>query len=134
VEVARLMSKVTCRTGPTQILKALQHVKAEHVRQPINAAVYIGDACEEPGPVIEDAASGLGVPCFVFGEGDDPYATPILKAMARLSNGAYARFDPGAAAQLRELLSAVAAFATGGLTALSDLRSEAAVKLLGQLK
>jgi hypothetical protein len=28
----------------------------------------------------------------------------------------------------------VAAFATGGLTALSDLKSEAAVKLLGQQK
>jgi hypothetical protein len=112
----------------------LQHVKAEHARQPISAAVYIGDMCEEPGSAIEDAASGLGVPLFVFGDGSDPYATPIFQAMARLSNGAYARFDSGAAAQLRELLCAVAAFATGGLTALGNMKSEAAVKLLGQMK
>jgi len=39
-----------------------------------------------------------------------------------------------AARELAELLRAVAVFATGGLTALSDLRSEGARKLLGQLK
>ena len=38
------------------------------------------------------------------------------------------------ARELAELLRAVAAFATGGLTALSDLRSQAAVRLLRQLK
>ena len=39
------------------------------------------------------------------------------------------------ARDLAELLRAVAAFATGGLTALSDLRSQkAAVRLLRQLK
>ena len=32
------------------------------------------------------------------------------------------------------LLRAIAAFAVGGLTALSDLRTDAARKLLGQLK
>jgi hypothetical protein len=54
--------------------------------------------------------------------------------MARLTKGAYYAFDSGAIAQLRELLRAVAAFAVGGLTALSDLRSEGARKLLGQMK
>jgi len=54
--------------------------------------------------------------------------------MARLSRGAYFAFRPGAADQLRDLLRAVAAFSVGGLTALSDMKSEAAVKLLGQLK
>ena len=54
--------------------------------------------------------------------------------MARLSNGAYCRFDAGAARQLGELLRAVAAFAAGGLTALGNLKSDAAVKLLGQMK
>ena len=37
---------------------------------------------------------------------------------------AYEHFDPGAARKLAELLRAVAAFATGGLTALADLRSD----------
>jgi hypothetical protein len=37
-----------------------------------------------------------------------------------LTRGAYCRFDAGSAAQLRELLSAVAAYAAGGQAALED--------------
>jgi hypothetical protein len=57
--------------------------------------------------------------------------------MARLSRGAYCRFDPGAAQQLRELLRAVAAYAAGGvkaLTALSQREGRGATKLLEQLR
>src|SRR5262245_46048496 len=133
--MARLMATVRCRTGPTQIQKALQHIKAEHQREPVTAAIYVGDMCEEQAQIIFDTAAGLsGVPLFVFGEGDDPFATPIFRQMARLTNGAYARFDPGAVVQLRELLRAVAAFATGGLTGLGDLKGDAGRKLLGQMK
>jgi hypothetical protein len=134
-ELANFMGRITCLTGETQIARALEHARKEHQTQPISAIVYVGDMCEEVAHTIYDAMAGLsGVPCFVFQEGDDPYAAPIFKEMARLSNGAYARFDPGAAAQLRELLRAVAAFATGGLTALNDLRTDSARKLLGQMK
>ena len=35
-----------------------------------------------------------------------------------LTQGAYCRFDPGAARQLAELLRAVAVYAAGGMTAL----------------
>jgi hypothetical protein len=59
--------------------------------------------------------------------------------MARLSGndevkGAYSQFRPGAERELAELLRAVAAYASGGLKALENLKSEAAVKLLGQMK
>ena len=70
----------------------------------------------------------------MFQEGDDPKVTTTFKELARLTNGAYARFNAGAARELGELLRAVAAFATGGLTALADLRSDSARKLLGQMK
>jgi hypothetical protein len=91
--------------------------------------------CEEDAQVLYDAATGiLGVPVFIFQEGNDPYATPIFCELARLTKGAYARFDPGAARQLAEYLRAVAAFATGGLTALSNMKTDAATKLLTQLK
>jgi hypothetical protein len=43
-------------------------------------------------------------------------------------------FDPGSAAQLRELLRAVAAYAAGGLPALQGQRNAEAVKLLTQIK
>jgi hypothetical protein len=134
-EMARLMAKIRCRVGPTQYQRALQHARKEHQQQSISACVIIGDMCEEYPQALYDAVASLsGVPCFVFGEGDDPIATPIFREMARLSNGAYARFDAGSAHQLAELLKAVAVFATGGLTALSNLKTEASVKLLTQMK
>jgi hypothetical protein len=133
--MARLMSKVSCLTGATQYQRALEHARAEHQRQPINACIIVGDMIEEDAQVLYDAAAGvLGAPCFVFQEGNDPFATSVFQELARLTRGAYSRFDPGAARQLAELLKAVAAFATGGLTALSNLKTEGAVKLLKQMK
>jgi len=91
--------------------------------------------CEEQGQAIYDAVASLpGVPCFVFQEGDDEFAGPIFKEMARLSHGAYSKFSPGSARELAELLRAVAVFAAGGLTALADLRTDSAKKLLEQMK
>jgi hypothetical protein len=134
-DLARAMARVTCLTGHTQIQRALEHARKEHQAQPINAIVYIGDMCEEQAQTLYDTTASLsGVPLFVFQEGDEPHAATIFREMARLSRGAYFAFRPGAANQLRDLLRAVAAFATGGLTALGNMKSEAAVKLLGQLK
>ena len=52
----------------------------------------------------------------------------------RLTKGAHLKFAAGSARELAELLRAVAAFAVGGLTALADLRTDSARKLLGQMK
>ena len=59
-----------------------------------------------------------GVPVFVFQEGHDAGAERAFKEIARLSKGAWFRFDGKAAATLARLLSAVAVFATGGIKAL----------------
>ena len=54
-----------------------------------------------------------------------------------MTRGAYCHFDAGSAKQLRELLAAVAVYATGGRKALQDYgaatKSGAAVRLLEQL-
>src|SRR5262249_58315172 len=115
---------------------ALKHARKEHQAQPLNAIVYMGDMCEEQAQAIYDAVASLsGVPCFVFQEGDDDLiAGPIFQEMARLSRGAYSKFSVGSARELAELLRAVAAFAVGGVTALADLRTDSARKLLGQMK
>jgi hypothetical protein len=79
----------------------------------------------------------LGVPAFMFQEGYDPVAEQAFREMARLSRGAYCRFDPGAAHELAELLRAAAAYAAGGVKALADLKarhSAGAQKLLEQLR
>jgi hypothetical protein len=132
--MARLMAKVTCQAGHTKIGKALAHVRQENQRQKIAAVVFVGDAMEEIHSALCDAAAGLGVPMFMFQEGDDRDASRTFSQMARLSCGAHCRFDDGAARQLAELLRAVAAFATGGVKALQDLHTDSARRLLGQMK
>ena len=57
----------------------------------------------------------------MFQEGDDAIAEQAFREIARLTGGAWCRFDPGAAAQLRELLRAAAAYAAGGREALLRL-------------
>jgi hypothetical protein len=133
-ELGRLMRRITCISGHTQIGKILAHARKEHQRQPISAVVFVGDAMEESAPTLYDAAAGLGMPLFMFQEGDLPEVTETFAQMARLSNGAHCKFSSGSAQELADLLRAVAAFAVGGLQALADQRTDSARKLLGQMK
>jgi hypothetical protein len=138
--LAQLMERIDCRGGHTQIRKVLAHARKETEGRKVQALVFVGDAMEEP---IDDlcAAAGelglLGVPAFMFQEGNDPVAEQAFREIARLTRGAYCRFDAGAAHELAELLRAVAAYAAGGVRALADLsarRQRGAVRLLEQLK
>jgi DNA-directed RNA polymerase subunit K/omega len=116
-----LMTKIDCRGGQTQIGKVLSHALKETARGKVNALVYIGDAMEENVDELAAKAGQLGMhgmPAFIFQEGRDPAAEVAFKEIARLTKGAWFRFDQNSAAQLAKLLSAVAVFATGGLRAL----------------
>jgi hypothetical protein len=117
----RLMSGISCQGGHTQIGKVLGHVLKEAGRGKVDALVYIGDAMEEELRDLADKAGALGlrgVPVFVFQEGRDGIAETAFREIARLSKGAWFRFDHHSAATLAKLLSAVAVFATGGVKAL----------------
>jgi hypothetical protein len=61
----------------------------------------------------------VGVPIFVFHEGFDPDAEDAFQQIASLSRGAYLAFDLTSIARLKELLGAVAVYATGGHAALA---------------
>ncbi len=139
-KLAELMRRIQCVGGHTQIGKVLAHARQEHGRERVQALVFVGDAMEEK---LDDlcASAGelglLGVPVFMFQEGHDAVAETAYREIARLSRGAYSRFDTGAAHQLRELLRAVAAYAAGGRKALAELSSrgaEGARLLLAQMK
>jgi hypothetical protein len=137
--LAGLMEGIDCRGGHTQIEKILSHARHETQANRVQALVFVGDAMEEAVDDLCKAAGELallGVPVFMFQEGDDAVAEPAFREIARLTRGAYCRFAPGAAQELAELLRAVAAYAAGGLQALSDAsrRSGATQKLLRQLK
>ena len=128
------MGRIRCEGGYTKYARAFERVRKEHQRQPINAVIVIGDMLEEEPNTLYDAVAGLGVPFFCFLEGDDPKLQMAFEKVRDLTKGAFCAFNTGAIAQLRELLRAVATFAMGGLTALADLRTDAARKLLGQMK
>ncbi len=71
--------------------------------------------------------------CSLFQEGGDETAARAFREIARLTKGAFCRFDPGSARQLRDLLTAVAVYAAGGrkaLLALSGKSEGAGARLL----
>jgi hypothetical protein len=136
-QLAKTMSQIACNAGATQIEKILIHVAKETKLLRVNALVFVGDAMEENPDKLAHAAGErgrLGVPAFMFQEGAERKAEQVYREIARLTRGAYCRFDPGAARQLAELLRAVAVYATGGIVALAARRDASAVKLLTQLK
>ena len=138
--LAGLMRKISCVGGQTQIGRVLHHAAEEATGRRIHALVYVGDAMEE---AMDDLCAKAGrlalanVPVFLFQEGGDPLAEQAYREVARITRGAYARFEPGAAAQLAELLKAVAIFASGGRAALTDASgrgAKGAQLLLGQMR
>ncbi len=139
--LARLMTTVSCRGGHTQIGKVLSHARSETDSRKVQALVYVGDAMEEN---IDDlcARAGelalLGLPVFLFQEGNDPSVSRAFKEIARLTKGAWCRFDRGSASQLKALLRAVAVYAAGGQKALLALSGQSggdgARLLLTQMK
>jgi hypothetical protein len=139
-QLSAQMLRVTCAAGYTQIVRILQHAQRETLAQRVGAVVYIGDMCEtvndDPDRVAM-AASALGklrTPVFAFQEGRDPHAEKMFREIARLTGGAYGRFDAGGAKQLSEFMKAAATFAVGGVTALAKRDDAGSRLLVEQLK
>ncbi len=138
--LARVMGKVYCAGGLTQIRKVLAHAKRQAAGDKVNALVYVGDSMEENIDQLSQRAGELGLlglPVFIFQEGHDQGASLAFDEIARLSGGAHCQFDAGSAAQLRDLLKAVAVYASGGRKALEAFgdaaKSGAATMLLEQI-
>jgi len=138
--LAHLMSAIDCRGGRTQIGRIIAHAVRETRGAKVQALVFVGDAMEEKLDDLCHVAGELGllsVPAFMFQEGPDPVAEQAFREIARLTRGAYCRFDPGAAHELAALLRAAAAYAAGGMKALADLsarRDVGAIKLIEQMR
>lgn len=138
-DLLRRMTSVSCRGGHTQIEKVLRHAIAQTKKQKVQALVFVGDCMEEDVDRLCHLAGQLGVlgvPAFMFHEGDDPAARRAFEEIARLTRGACCAFDAGSANQLRDLLGAVAVYAAGGQRALQDFsknRSEVVRRLTRQL-
>lgn len=121
------MEKVRCRAGFTRIAKVLDHALDEAKTHPVDALVFIGDCMEEEADLLYRLAGEMGLrklPAFLFHEGGDHEAARAFGEIARLSGGAALPFDATSPAQLRDLLSAVAVYASGGRQALQDFGRE----------
>ena len=139
-DLHRVMRAVSCLGGETQIERVLAHALAETSRQRVGALVFVGDAMEENVDRLCQLAGELGlngVPIFLFHEGDNPIAARAFRQMARLSRGAYLRFDLASADRLKDLLGAVAVYAAGGyraLTAYGEKKGGEVLRLTAQLQ
>jgi hypothetical protein len=130
------MTGITCRAGETQLAKVLAHARDETKAKPgcKLTLAFIGDQLQESIDKLAPIAAelgGLGVKAFMFQEGDDANVKSAFREVARLTGGAFCRFDANAPHQLAQLLRAVAAFTVGGIKALEA--KPGAVKLLEQL-
>ena len=139
-ELARLMSNVRCLAGRTQIGRVLRYAGEQRRESRLDAVVFVGDCCEEDVDAIGHEAGQLGLlglPVFVFQEGDDRVASRLFPQIAKLTRGAYCKFDRSSPDQLRRLLGAVAAYAAGGRQAALDYGRQqggAAALLTNQMK
>ncbi|MGV0759669.1 VWA domain-containing protein [Tistrella mobilis] len=119
--LARVMSRIDCRAGRTQLARVLSHAVAEARAAPVHGLIFVGDALEEPVAPLEAGAADLamlGVRAFMFQEGGHPEVAAAFGRIARITGGALLPFDPAAPDRLRALLGAVAAVATRGPAAL----------------
>jgi len=143
-ELAASMSKITCRSGVTQIAKVLTHAVKAAAEGQVRALVMVGDSVD--GDELDHLVGlahklgRLGVPAFMFQENVDPATHQAFRAIADATKGAYCRFDASSADELRDLLKAVATFAVKGTEGLMAMVAAdkpaalpAAALLLGQL-
>ena len=136
-QLLKLMNGVSCLGGRTQIHRVLAHAREETRAKAVKAVVFIGDCCEEPVDELCHIAGELGMlrtPVFMFLEGADAHAKAVFQQVAKLSGGAYAPFNSNSPQMLKDLMAAVAVYASGGAKALQDYssRSSPEVKRLTQ--
>ncbi len=140
MDLLRLMSKVSCLAGQTQLERVLKHTIAEARTTEVDALVYVGDSMEEDLDTLGALAGELklhGVPMFIFQEGHDVIASGAFRQLAVISGGAHCTLDHNSPQQLGQLLNAAAVYAAGGRGALDEharLTGGMAGKLLKQLK
>jgi hypothetical protein len=131
--LAAAMRKVMCLAGHTQLEKVLRHTQTENQRDKVGALIVISDACEEDPDALYLRAVDLHVPIFLFQEGTNPAVAAIYDRLARITGGAFCQLNQNSAQHLGDLLRAVAAFASGGVKALTAQQTEAATLLLTQI-
>jgi hypothetical protein len=123
-ELARLMNKIQCEGGITQIERVLKHALREHGNAPVQAITFIGDAMEENIDILASLAGELGaagVPLHMFQEGNNASARKAFRLLALKTGGTYSAFNaavPETIARLSSQLNEVARVAVASVAAI----------------
>ena len=141
-EMAGLMDRAECNCGCyVYIRDVLGQAVKENEDRPMRAVVIVGDAFHDDQDSLDEAAISAnrlrraGTRLFLIQQGDDPVTTRKLQYLAKVSGGAYFRFDPRTQErQFSEMWRVMSAYATGGEEAVKATGGRAATLLLEQLK
>jgi hypothetical protein len=141
-EMAGLMDRAECNCGCyVHIRNVLGQAVKENEDRPMRAMVIVGDAFHDDQDSLDEAAISAnrlrraGTRLFLIQQGNDPVTARKLQYLARVSGGAYFRFDPRTQErQFSEMWRAMSAYATGGEEAVKATGGQAATLLLEQLK
>jgi hypothetical protein len=141
-DMAGVMDRAECNCGCyVNIRDVLGQAVKEAEDRPLRAVIIVGDAFHDDPDDLDEAAicanqlRRAGTRVFLMQLGDDLITTRRLQYLARISGGAYFRFDPRTQErQFSEMLKAVSAYAAGGEEAVKMTGGQAATLLLQHLK
>jgi hypothetical protein len=134
--LVKIMTKIACEPGETQIERILAHAIKETAKLQVNALVFIRDAIEESLDILAARArelGRLGAPVFMFQEGNDPGVSERFRTLRRTRAALTRSSTQGPQSNWANCLRAVARFATGGIAALEGRKDAGSTLLLGQM-
>jgi len=141
-DMAGLMDRAECNCGCyVYIRDALGQAVKENEDRPMHAVIFVGDAFHDDPDGLDEAVISAnrlrraGTRLFLLQQGDDPITARRLQYLAKVSGGAYFRFDPRTQEQqFSEICEAISAYATGGEEAVKATGRQAATLVLEHLK
>ena len=141
-DMAGLMDRAECNCGCyVYIRDALGQAVKENEDRPMRAVIIVADAFHDDADVLDEAAISAnrlrraGTRLFLLQQGDDPITARRLQYLAKVSGGAYFRFDPRTQQQqFSEMCEAISAYATGVEEGMNSTGRQAATLVLEHLK
>jgi hypothetical protein len=140
-DMAAIMDRAECSCGCyVNIRDVLAQAAREDEDRPLRAVIIVGDAFHDDPDGLDEAAISAnrlrraGTRVFLIQLSEDPTTARRLQYLARVSGGAYFRFDPRTQErQFADMWEAMSAYTTGGEEAVKATSGQAATLLLEQL-
>ena len=141
-DMAGVMDRAECSCGCyVNIRDVLAQAVKEAEERPLRAVIIVGDAFHDDPDGLDEAAISAnrlrraGTRVFLMQLGDDLITARRLQYLARVSGGAYFRFDPRTQErQFSEMWKAMSVYAAGGEEAVKMTGGQAATLLLQHLQ